>query len=150
MSKEEFATPETVNAKELKESIKELAEQVKAMKDSQIPVEKPTSLTETVKPTYDYRQKLAEMIRDPNRTGDFIWGKNDNRGEDLRLFETIGAASAGSAVPEIWAADVFRCCPYPASAFWDAPFIKWHEDIHGKLEESQILSGRDQGILFMS
>lgn len=46
--------------------------------------------------------------------------------------EAIGAASAGSAVPEIWAKDVFRCCPYPASAFWGAPYIKWHDDIRGK------------------
>ena len=52
--------------------------------------------------------------------------------EAVAFQEAIGVASAGSAVPEIWAKDVFRCCPYPASAFWGAPYIKWHDDIRGK------------------
>lgn len=51
------------------------------------------------------------------------------KGADLK--EGIGLASGTAAVPTIWAKDAFRCCPYPASAFWDAPFVKWHEDIHG-------------------
>jgi hypothetical protein len=71
------------------------------------------------------------MIRDQNCN--WRWsGEGENQIQERKYFEAIAPLQAGSAVPEIWAADVFRCCPYPASAFWDAPFVKWHEDIHGK------------------
>lgn len=63
------------------------------------------------------------MIRD--RNSNWSWtGNPDTREHDMKYFESISGLVAANAIPEIWAADVFRCCPYPASAFWDAPFIK--------------------------
>lgn len=103
----------------------------KQIQDATPPAE-PQALTEKVedeKPE-DYRLKLVNMFKSPNTN--FAWEGGKNAEQDRQVFEAIGAVSAGSAIPEIWAKDVFRCCPYPASAFWQAPFIKWHEDIHGK------------------
>lgn len=90
-----------------------------------------------------YKEGVLDALKIPSTKGDFVWtgrtfGKDAD--EDLKKsneqfaqqFEAIGALSAGSAVPEVWARDVFRCCPYPASAFLYAPFIKWHTDIKGK------------------
>jgi len=119
MSKE-FDIPQTIDVDVL---ATKLAEKMK-------PAEKTTALSEKVGPVaYDYRVKLVEMLKNPNQG--FKWS-GDKTASENQFFESIGALSAGSAVPEIWAAEVFRCCPYPASAFWGAPFIKWHDDINGK------------------
>jgi hypothetical protein len=107
----------------MKEAMNELVK-------NQTPTPAPQSLDEETTPSedYDYRPKLIEMLKIGADSGNFVWsGQTDNR-----YFETIGALSGGSAIPEIWAKDVFRCCPYPASAFLGAPYIKWHEDIKGK------------------
>ena len=119
----------TVNLKELTNTLK--TEIVKEIKEAMTPAQKNTGLQETVNPTEDvfslYKPKLVEMLK-TNIAQDFRWnGKEDNK-----MFEAIGGASGGSAIPEIWAKDVFRCCPYPASAFLYAPYIKWHDDIKGK------------------
>lgn len=120
MTKENFDIPQTIDIKAL---AKELSEQMK-------PAEKPSALSEAVTtPAFDYRVKLVEMLKNPNQG--FKWS-GENKQAENQFFEAIGALSAGSAVPEIWASEVFRCCPYPASAFWDAPYIKWHDDIKGK------------------
>jgi len=124
-----------VNLEELRKQITD--DVIKGIKEAMTPNEKPTSLTENipVEPKEDgfetYKEKLCELIRDRGKNGNFVWTGKDPE-KERELFEAIAAVSAGSAVPEIWAKDVFRCCPYPASAFWEAPFIKWHEDIHGK------------------
>ena len=120
MTKEEdFKIPNAINVDELAErTAKKLEEKMK-------PTPKPDSLTEATTETYNYKTKLAEMIRDQNTN--WKWSGDDAKPMEKKYFETIGAVAAGSAIPEIWAADVFRCCPYPASAFWDAPFIK-HSD----------------------
>jgi hypothetical protein len=92
--------------------------------------EKPDSLNEKEEEPANYKNKLAAMARDVNTN--WRWtGEDTNKTQELKYFEAIDGVEAGYAIPEIWAKDVFRCCPYPASAFWDAPFIKWHEDIHG-------------------
>ena len=115
-------------------SVDELAEKTaKKMAEKMKPAPQPDSLNEPSGDTYNYKTKLAEMIRSSNPGAGWKWtGAPNKQASETKFFEAIGAVSAGSAIPEIWATDVFRCCPYPASAFWDAPFIKWHEDIHGK------------------
>lgn len=132
-----------ISLTELKEDIKK--EVVQTIKDTMTPAEKPQSLTESIEgdkdidPYDEYKDLLIEKLKQPTPSADFVWmgggdkpTKKSIEDERNRLKESIGAASCGSAIPEIWAKDVFRCCPYPASAFWEAPFIKWHEDIHGK------------------
>ena len=112
-------------------SVDELAEKTaKKLEEKMKPAEKPISLNEAPAET-NYKEKVASMIRDVNCN--WRWSGEGEKGDTgKKYFEAIGAVDAGSAVPEIWAQDVFRCCPYPASAFWDAPYVKWHEDIHGK------------------
>ena len=88
---------------------------------------KPQSLTEPFdnpKPSmYDaYKSRVIEALKDTSQA--------QMKSAHI-LSEAIGAADGTAAIPTIWAKDVFRCCPYPASAFWDNPYIKWHEDIHG-------------------
>ena len=124
----EFATPGVVNVAELNETIHGLQQTVKSLVDAGIPQQIPGALEEGLGggEEYDYRNDLIRLLR----TGGDAWRWSGPT--DTPFFEAIGAASAGSAVPEIWAADVFRCCPYPASAFWKAPYIKWHEDIKGR------------------
>ena len=126
---DEYEIPKTVNMGELVTSLKDAI--VGEIKESLIPVQAPKTLQETGEPNEDvfdsYKPKLIEMLRN-NMNQDFMW--TDQR--DNQMFETIGALSGGSAIPEIWAKDVFRCCPYPASAFLYAPYIKWHDDIKGK------------------
>jgi len=54
--------------------------------------------------------------------------------EEKELKEgTIGGISGSSnAVPEIWSSKVSRGCVYPESAFWEAPFVNWVQDLYGK------------------
>lgn len=131
-------------------SVDELAEKTALkLEEKMKPKPKPDSLNEASGETYNYKAKLAEMIRDTN--SNWKWtGTDENKASENRYFESIGGLSAGSAVPEIWAADVFRCCPYPASAFWDAPYVKWHDDIKGNLEKVSLSLALDQAILSMS
>lgn len=107
---------------------------VSAAMDKMKTGELPQTLTESVEPEVHieafeaYKPKLLEMLKSTKQGDNFSWANKENN----MMFEAIGAASVGSAIPEIWAKDVFRCCPYPASAFLDAPYIKWHDDIKGK------------------
>ncbi len=130
MDEVKFDTPNVVNEKTLKEELAELKATMNAFVESQTPTPQTLALDKPAEPSeYDYRKDLIEMLKVGSDSGNFIWsGVQDNK----HFKETIGAVSGGSAVPEIWAKDVFRCCPYPASAFLGAPYIKWHEDIKGK------------------
>ena len=125
----EFETPSTVNVAELNKTLEGLKSQIKALSDAKVDQQIPGALSEQMGGTeepYNYKPDLIKLLQ----TGGEQWRWTGP--ESFPFFEAIGAASAGSAVPEIWAKDVFRCCPYPASAFWGAPYIKWHEDIKGK------------------
>ena len=126
-----FDTPNVVNETKLEAQIAALTAQMSKMIESQVPTPKPLSMDEpTVKPEFDYREGLIAMLKVGSDSGNFVWnGPQDNQ---YFIEGTIGALSGGSAIPEIWAKDVFRCCPYPASAFLGAPYIKWHNDIEGK------------------
>ena len=111
-------------------SVDEVAEKAaKKVQEKMTPAEKPKALTEPTEAQVNYKEKVAAMIRD--RNCNWTW-TGENKEKERQYFESIGGLVAANAVPEIWAADVFRCCPYPASAFWDAPFVKWHDDIKGK------------------
>ena len=124
-----FDTPNVVNEKTIEAQLAEIRATMSQFAEAQTPTPKPISLDEpSVAPEFDYREKLIEMIKVGSDSGNFVW----NGAQDNKYFEAIGALSGGSAIPEIWAKDVFRCCPYPASAFLGAPYIKWHEDIKGK------------------
>ncbi len=126
-----MSEPKTINLNEITEKLSKIEQALSKM----TPPEKPTALTESTKPTateFDYKKKMVEMLKKVDATGAFKWS-GENPTEERKLFESIGALSAGSAVPEIWAKDVFRCCPYPASAFYGAPYIAWHDDIKGNL-----------------
>lgn len=130
MADKEFETPQTVDVNKLAEQVaKKTAEEI--LKKT-TPAAQTTALTEKVEekkpdPTA-YRKEIVEKLRKRDSASDMFYSKKMD--ETGHLQETIGAASAGGM--SAWAADVFRCCPYPASAFWDAPYIKWHDDIHGK------------------
>lgn len=140
---------EMFNLKEALATMKQ--EIIDGLKLTQVPPAEPTAIPFVPGQTGDfdvyehYKGALIEDLRkDYGGRTDSGWKwetPKDNPGFIENIFaeskvdgfqETIGALSAGSAIPEIWARDVFRCCPYPASAFWEAPYIKWHEDIHGK------------------
>jgi len=69
-----------------------------------------------------YKTKLAEALRD----------RSLDQSAATKIFsEAIGAASGASAIPSLWARDVALLQPYPASAFWDNPNVKWHDDPKG-------------------
>ncbi len=132
-----------MNVEKLVEAVaKKTAE---AILSKQTPAATATALTE----------KIEEKKADPAAYRPFVLEKlrEASPKSDL-LMETIGAASGGGM--QAWAKDVFRCCPYPASALWNPEtsfthslgcaiqlllhsrvgcFIKWHDDIHGKLSE---------------
>ena len=144
-NEKEFDTPKTVNVTELAEAVaKKTAEEI--LKKTTLPAA-PTALTEKVadmgKP-YNYRPEVIRLMKEndtlrmprdeANKVSDLIEkmgprgfvDKDGHRFEEKTLSEsmlkeTIGGASGGGM--QAWAADVFRCCPYPASAFWDAPYI---------------------------
>jgi hypothetical protein len=113
-------------------SVDELAEKTaKRLHEKMKPAEQPIALTEPTDAGGNYKEALARMIKDVNCN--WRWSGEHEKGDtEMKYFEAIGAVDGGSAVPEIWARDVFRCCPYPASAFWDAPYVKWHDDIKGR------------------
>jgi hypothetical protein len=145
----------------LVEIIKEaVASEVGKLRDEFKPTTQTTTLTENLTPrdnkedeakAFDlYKESILKVLQIPSSQGDFVYtgrtlGKSSE--EDLKKaneqfsqqfesmfptqFESIGALTGSNAVPEIWAKDVFRCCPYPASAFLNAPFVKWHTDIKG-------------------
>jgi hypothetical protein len=122
-AKDEFQIPQTIDLDKLATKIAE----------KMAPAQTPTALNEppvSVKP-FDYKTKLCEMVRNTN-LGFKYSGDKDLKTQENQFFESIGALSAGSAVPEIWASEVYRSSIYPASAFLNAPFVKWHDDIKGK------------------
>jgi hypothetical protein len=104
--KEEFETPNTVDIEKLAETVaKKTAEE---MAKKMTPAAQPTALTEKTEEKKEpdptaYRKKLVEHFR-----------KEGKSGKPIELSETIGGASASAMAA--WATDVFRCCPYPASA----------------------------------
>lgn len=129
MDTPDFDTPPVINEKDLAKQLSEMKILMENLIRNQTPTPTPSAMDEPTTPKVeDYKPKLIEMLKVGADTGNFRW----NGPEDNKYFEAIGAASGGSAIPEIWAKDVFRCCPYPASAFLYAPYIKWHEDIKGK------------------
>jgi hypothetical protein len=114
LTDKEFDTPNTVDVNKLAEAVaKKTAE---AILSKITPTAAPTALTE----------KIEEKKADPTAYRPFVLEKLRRASPDSDLLmETIGGASGGGM--QAWAKDVFHCCPYPASAFWDAPFIK-HSD----------------------
>ena len=129
---------EKISITDFAEQLEKLNARLDAKDNKEIPAAEAQSVTESVTDeSEDYRKKLITMMRNTGRAGDFSWtgGSDVELSTQRKQYETIGALTAGSAIPEVWAKDVFRCCPYPASAFWDAPFVKWHDDIKGKLRE---------------
>lgn len=131
MSEEENTTPVTVELdlgdfkEEVKKSIDKKFDELKeVLVDKEKTVGKPEPAEEEPE---DYRIKLAEMVRKGKRVS-----SDPNDKSFIGLKEAFGKVSAGSAIPELWAADVIRCCPYPASAFWKSPFVTWHQDVYGK------------------
>ena len=117
----------TINIKTLQDNIARLTAQVSQLKPSAgVPVT-PQSLTE------DFNRSGKKTLQE-SYIGPLTKAlKDTSRGQATHnqiLSEAIGAADGSAAIPTIWAKDVFRCCPYPASAFWDNPYIKWHDDVH--------------------
>ncbi len=127
--------PQTLNLKELQESLQSIKKDMKELKDRATPAQVPSALTENTTPTEDYRVRLCEMLKDIGQGGEIHWKPKSFAKEavdsEKKYFESIGAVSAGSAIPDIWAAQVHQLDPYPASAFLNAPFINWHSDIKG-------------------
>jgi hypothetical protein len=130
MDEVNFDTPPVVDTKSLAQQLAEMKETMSEFVKNQTPTPIPVTLDETNAPQVepDYREALIDMLKIGTDNANFRW----SGAEDNKYFEAIGALSGGSAIPEIWAKDVFRCCPYPASAFLYAPYIKWHDDIKGK------------------
>jgi hypothetical protein len=124
--KPNFDTPETINLGELKAQIATLTEAMGKLAIQPTPKQSNVLDAPVTTEKYDYREDVIKLLQGGAES--WRWSNPS----DNNFFEAIGAANGGSAVPEIWAKDVFRCCPYPASAFWGAPYIKWHDDIKGK------------------
>jgi hypothetical protein len=130
--------PQTVNLKELTETINSTNKMVKDFISKSTPAEKPVALTESLAPTNsDYKANLVKMLKSTSPKDDFRWeansfAKDDIAKEDKNFFETIGAAAIGSATPTIWSTELQILQAYPASAFLKNPAITWHEDISGK------------------
>jgi len=116
----------TININELQNQIAKLSTQIGNLKP-QAGVTQPQSLTE------DFNRPKKKTLQE-SYIGPLTKAlKDTSRGQAVHnkiLSEAIGAADGSAAIPTIWAKDVFRCCPYPASAFWDNPYIKWHPDVH--------------------
>jgi hypothetical protein len=114
-----------VDIAELTKQMTEMNNRLNQMQSAGVKVQKPQGLTESRQGKTlqeSYKPKVLAAFKD------FSQSQQDS---GRILSEAIGALDGTAATPSIWAKDVFRCCPYPASAFWDAPFIKWHEDVHG-------------------
>lgn len=79
---------------------------------------------EPAPPEIEYKGKLVELIKGAR--------KLSNKPEDRQLMEAIGAVSAGSAIPEIWAAEIERLHVYPKSIFLTGGFVNWKEELTGK------------------
>lgn len=123
----------TININALQAEIAKLTAQVSQLKPQAGVPQKPQSLTENFnrgkRPSeFDsYKKLLIKAFKDESQS-QLVSGQIMNK--PVHYSEAIGAADGSAAVPTIWAKDVFRCCPYPASAFWDNPYIKWHPDVH--------------------
>jgi hypothetical protein len=122
-----------------------LEDHTKKILEAITPQEKTKSETEPLDDSTpaDYRVALTESLKTARETSGWKWtGPEDNEeakktvGEvkvtDKKLQEAIGPVTATNAVPEVWAAEVERLSQYPASAFWNAPYITWKKDIQGK------------------
>jgi hypothetical protein len=129
---------QTINLKELTETINSTNKMVKDFISKATPAEKTVALTESTEPPkQDYKVKLVEMLKSTSPKDDFRWepksfAKEDIAKEDKTFFETIGVAAIGSATPTIWSTELQILQAYPASAFLKNPAITWHEDISGK------------------
>lgn len=125
MSEDNEPITVVVDTTELDKKVAGLQDQVKALREDVVQKEvtdaKPEPMEEE---DFDYKAPLVEMLKTKKSFTTDIKVKK-------KLEEAIGAVSAANAIPEIWAADVERCCPFPASAFWGAPFMKWHDDVKG-------------------
>ncbi len=112
----------------LDEKLDTLLENQKRIQEAGIPKQEPQAKAESMKPRPDnYKSKVVQAFR--------LGAKesfNANEVTNRFLSEAIGDVDGTAAVPTIWAKDVVRCCPYPASAFLGAPFINWHDDIKGQ------------------
>ena len=72
----------------------------------------------------DYREALVELFKDRNF--------KINLPAEKRVEEAIGAVSAGSAIPEIWASEIERLHVYGQSAFLGAGFVNYKDDVKGR------------------
>lgn len=76
----------------------------------------------------DYKPKLAEAIKSRKRI-EYSEGVTNKK----KLVEAIGALSGGSAIPEVWAAEVERLHIYPNSKFLSVPgLVNWKDDVTGQ------------------
>ena len=119
-----------VKQEDLEKFKKELTE---ALKTANQPAPKPTALNEAATPkTEDYKPKLAELIKHKRKIS-YSLGINDATPQDQKeLCEAYGALSGGSAIPQIWAAEVERLHIYPNSKFLSTPgLVNWKDDITG-------------------
>lgn len=116
-----------IDLSKIDEKMDQILENQKQIKEAGVPKQETKALTESMaKPAANYKSILAKAFKDVSQSQDV---------STKLLSEAIGGIDGAAACPTIWAADVMRCCPYPASAFLGAPFIKWHDDIKGKLTE---------------
>lgn len=117
-----------VDFKGLEDKLDAVLENQRQIKEAGVPKQEPKAISENMKrQPVDYKKKIVEAWRQG--------AANPMQSNDIysKLYtEAIGDVDGTAAVPTIWAKDVMRCCPYPASAFLNAPFIKWHDDIKGK------------------
>jgi hypothetical protein len=132
-----------------KEEVQELLKATtKEILEAVTPKEKTQSVSEVIaKPSEDYRVKLIESLGEFNEgaKANWKWTHRDDSAEigkiigdvkpsedQKKLLETICNVVVTAAVPEIWSSEVSRGCRYPESAFWEASFIDWRNDLYGK------------------
>jgi hypothetical protein len=98
---------------------------VARFKEAGVPAAQTRTLTEAAdtRPKVSYKSSIVAALKDITQNQHDYFAKMETVVNGAELKEGIGLVAGTAAIPDVWAKDVFRCCPYPASAFWDAPFI---------------------------
>lgn len=118
-----------VDATNMMKELRGFEERMKrSMREAATPVQKPQSLNESAGPVQeDYKPGLIEALKGRRKIS-YSEGVTTRK----MMQEAIGSLVGGSAIPEIWAAEVERLHVYPNSKFLSVPgLVNWKDDITG-------------------
>jgi len=116
-----------VDTTELRKELEKMRHEMTELRKLSTPDPSPTRLNEAAIPPSpeDYKSKIVEAIKGGIRI-------DTAKQTREQMTEAIGALSGGSAIPEVWAAEVERLHVYPNSKFLSVPgLVNWKDDITG-------------------